>query len=160
MPPPPLLDLSKIDFDRILYRQEQIYEVLPQRHEFAHLDAIVHLDLDSATAVAFREIRADEWWCKGHFPDRPLFPGILMVETAAQLAAFVQHRVSPSDDTIMGFGGIDQVKFRGSVVPPCRLVVVGRAADKRPRRFIYEVQGFVKDAMVFEGLITGIPLKM
>jgi len=158
MPPPTLIDLSQIDFARVLYDRAQIYQILPQRFEFALLDGIVHLDPASGDVVGFREVRADEWWCRGHMPAKALFPGVLMVESAAQLAAFGSHFVMNDPSTFMGFGGIDGAKFRDSVTPPARLVLVCKAVEIRRRRIICDSQGFVDGRMVFEGRITGLKL--
>ncbi len=160
MPPSPLIDPSEIDCSNVLYSKEQIYDFLPQAHEFAQLDGIVHLDTDNKMAVGYRDVSGDEWWCRGHMPGNPIFPGVLMVETVAQLAAFVQHCLYPQDGGgFMGFGGIDKAKFRGSVLPPARIIIAGRATDARMRRFICDAQAFVNGVMVFEGVITGMRIK-
>ncbi|MFH1419114.1 MAG: beta-hydroxyacyl-ACP dehydratase [Planctomycetota bacterium] len=160
MPPPLIINPDELNWDRPLYTREQIYAVLPQQHEFSQLDAIICLDKESVTAAAYRDVREDEWWCRGHMPGSPIFPGVLMVESAAQLAAFMQNIIIPFDRGFMGFGGIDQVKFRSSVVPPCRILIVGHGVDYRPRRFIYDTQAFVNGTMVFEGRITGMKITL
>ncbi len=159
MPPPQILDLSTVDCDKIVYSREQIYESLPQRFEFSQLDAIVHLDRDALIIAGYRDIREDEWWCRGHLPQKPIFPGVLMLETAAQLAGFFREIVSPSDD-FLGFGGVDLAKFRIAVVPPARVILIGRAVETRKRRFVCEIQAFVDGTMAFEGTITGIPFEL
>jgi len=159
MPPPALLNLDALDCDRVVYTREQIYERLPQRYEFAQLDAIIHLDPETGTAAGYRDVRADEWWCRGHLPEKPIFPGILMIETAAQLAGFVREILIP-DDQFMAFGGVDDAKFRGTVLPPARLLLAGRALEARKRRLIWAVQAYVDGAMVFEGTIIGMPIRL
>lgn len=159
MPRPPIIDPESLDCSKILYTREQIYKVLPQRHEFSQLDGIIQYDPNGGTAAGFRDVKPDEWWCRGHMPGQPLFPGVLMVETGAHLAAFVQHLLMPIEGTFLGFGGIDDAKFRGAVVPPCRIILLGKIVEARPRRFIYDIQSFVEGTMVFEGQISGMPLK-
>ncbi len=161
MPPPPIIDLAALDCSRVLYTKEQIYQYLPQKHEFAQLDGIIHIDPTNHTAAGIREIRADEWWCRGHMPGKPIFPGVLMMECGAQLAAFVQHQFAPMEDgSFLGFGGVDKCKFRGAVLPPSRIILVGRMVEARSRRFVCDLQGYVEGIMVFEALISGMPLKM
>jgi 3-hydroxymyristoyl/3-hydroxydecanoyl-(acyl carrier protein) dehydratase len=80
-----------------------------------------------------------------------------MIEVAAQLASYLTQ-VALQRTSFMGFSGVDQVKFRGTVTPPARFVVIGRGKQLKPRRSICEVQGFVDNAMVFEGVITGMPV--
>ena len=157
MPPPMLLDLNTIDLTRVLVTREQIYERLPHRYEFMQLDAIIHLDVKEQIAVGYRDIRSDEWWVKGHIPGRPLFPGVLMVESAAHLASFVSFMVLPNVK-FLGFGGIDNTKFREAVSPPARLYLVCKANEIKPRRTICTVQGFTDGRMAFETQITGLPM--
>lgn len=158
MPPSTLVNLDELDLRRVLYTREQIYQILPQQFEFSQLDAILHLDIEKGTLVGCREVRSDEWWCRGHMPGRPIFPGVLMVEACAQLAAFGNHFIAPDPDSFMGFGGIDEAKFRDSVVPPARIVLACRAVDIRKRRIICDTQAYVEKKIVFEGRITGMRL--
>ena len=95
MPPALLIKPDELDFDHPLYTREQIYRILPQRHEFAQLDGILRLDAQAGLIVGFRDVRADEWWCRGHMPGKPVFPGVLMVEACAQLAGFATQFVQP-----------------------------------------------------------------
>jgi 3-hydroxyacyl-[acyl-carrier-protein] dehydratase len=157
MPPEPIVDLSKIDFGRVLVDKAGIRQINPQRFEMEHLDGIVYLDTEKGEIVGYKEVREDEFWTRGHIPGRPLLPGVLMIEAAAQLVSYCTHMMLQTDKFI-GFGGVDEVKFRGTVVPPCRLVIAGRAIEVRPRRSVCYVQGFVDRTMVFEGKITGMPV--
>jgi len=157
MPPLPVIDLSAIDMTNLCADREEIRSVNPQRYEMEHLDGIVHIDTERAMIVGFKDVREDEFWVKGHIPGRPLFPGVLMIEAAAQLACFYTRKVLGSDRFI-GFGGVDAVKFRGTVTPPCRLVLAGKALEVKPRRSVCYVQGYVDETMVFEAKITGMPV--
>ncbi|HWL94303.1 MAG TPA: 3-hydroxyacyl-ACP dehydratase FabZ family protein [Phycisphaerae bacterium] len=158
MPPAPVLDPASIDSNRVLFTRAQIYEVLPQRYEFSQLDGIIHADRENIVYAAYRDVRADEWWCRGHMPQQPIFPGVLMVESAAQLSAFIQYEMFPTAG-IMGFAGIEGAKFRDSIFPPARIILVAKAIDTRLRKFQSLVQGFVGGKMAFEGVISGTVLK-
>jgi len=158
VPKPPLIDLSTIDLERVLYGIEDIRKVNRQRHEMEHLTAVVHLDPSERTIVAYKDITDQEFWIRGHIPGRPLMPGVIMCEAAAQAASFLIHHCLENPPGFVGFGGMDQVKFRGTVVPGDRFVVVGRITDLRRRRSTFESQGFVGERMVFEGIIYGVPL--
>jgi len=157
MPPQPLLDLSTIDLNKILVDKEGIRRANPQRYEMEHLDGIVYIDTEHGRIVGIKNVRADEFWVRGHIPDRPILPGVIMIEAAAQLASYYTQTVLKYEG-FFGFGGVDEVKFRGTVIPPARLVLVGQALDIRPRRSVCYLQGFVDDKMVFEGKITGMPV--
>jgi 3-hydroxyacyl-[acyl-carrier-protein] dehydratase len=155
-----ILDPASLDCEDVLFDREQIYKTLPQKYEFAQLDAVIHADPTGETFAAYRDVRADEWWCRGHMPQQAIFPGVLMIECAAQLSAFAQLTLREMGDFVMGFGGIDAAKFRDSVFPPSRIIFIGKALDTRMRKFSCQIQAFVSDRMVFEGTITGIRLKI
>ena len=157
MPPPAILDPSTLDFSKVLITREQIRVANPQRFEFELLDGLVYADQAALTYAGFHDVKADDWWVRGHVPGRPLFPGVLMIEVAAQLASYV-GRTLFSEIPFFGFGGVDEVKFRGAVIPPERFIIIGKCIEARRRRVICSTQGFVKDTMVFEGLITGLPV--
>lgn len=157
MPPPAILDITRLDFSHAVADRGEIERRIPQRHEFGLLDAVVFCDEPSRVIAGYHDVRPDAWWVRGHIPGRPLFPGVLMIEVAAQLCSVFSRRLLPGL-SFVGFGGVDAVKFRGTVQPPARFVVVARATDVRPRRFICETQGFVSGTMVFEGVITGMPV--
>lgn len=157
MAAPPLIDLTSIDLTKVVITKDQVYQTLPHRYEFMQVDGFVYINAERREAVGLREVRTDEFWVKGHIPGRPLLPGVLMLETAAQMASFLTHYVRP-DERFLAFGGLDNVKFRGTVVPPARMYVVLKALEVRPRRTICDAQGFVDDKLVFEARITGLPV--
>jgi 3-hydroxymyristoyl/3-hydroxydecanoyl-(acyl carrier protein) dehydratase len=80
-----------------------------------------------------------------------------MIECAAQLASYLTHKVLGAA-RFVGLAGVDQVKYRGTVEPPCRFVVVGKTVEIRPRQTKCATQGFVEGTMVFEGMIRGMLL--
>jgi len=157
LPPPLLFDLRSIDLSRVMVSREQIYQALPHRHEFSLLDGVIHLDRDAGRIATVKHIRQDDWWTRGHIPGRPLFPGVLMIEAAAQTVSYFVHTLG-DQHRFFGFGGLDAVKFRDAVVPTCALHFLGQAVDIRPRRMICQIQGLVGNKMVFEGTITGMPV--
>lgn len=159
MPPAPILDPATLDCSRVLFSREAIYELLPQRYEFSQLDGIIHADPENCLYAGYRDVKPDEWWCKGHMPQQPIFPGVLMVESAAQLCAFIQKKIAPDDGT-MGFAGIEEAKFRDSIFPPSRIILVGQVFDKRFRMFKTRVQAYAGGKMAFEGIIVGTKLKI
>ncbi len=157
MPAAPIVDLNSLDLSKVVATREQIYQRLPHRFEFMQLDAILHIDRERGIGVALREVRPDEFWVRGHIPGRPLLPGVLMIETAAQMASYLSQELQP-DDRFLGFGGIDAVKFRGAVSPPARMYFILKALEVRPRRTICDAQAVVNGQLVFEGRITGMPV--
>lgn len=155
MPPAAILDPSSLDLEHVVAGREEIARVNPHRHEFALLDAVVYADRAGHTYAGYYEVRADGWWTRGHIPGRPLLPGVLMIESAAQLASYGMHEMIDSEGFI-GLVGVDGVKFRDTVTPPARFVTVARARGVKHRRCTYDCQGFVDGRMVFEAAITGV----
>jgi len=158
MPTMQLVDLSKIDTSKVAHTIEEVRKFNPQRYEMEQLSYIADTNVAEGYTVAVRNIGADEFWCRGHIPGRPIFPGVLMVETAAQVCSFHYHMALPEDKRFFGFGGIDAVKFRGEVKPGDRLVMVAKVLEIRSRRAVFNTQGFVENRLVFEGQITGMPM--
>ena len=155
MPPSFIYDLSQIDLTRVTHDIEAIRKVNPQRGDMEHLDGIVHIDDDGI--VGFKDVRDDEFWVPGHIPGRPLLPGVIMIEAAAQVAAFYTAVVQKWPGFI-GFGGVDNVKFRQQVPPGVRLYIMLKVIWKRHRRICCNAQGVVNGNVVFEAQITGTQL--
>ena len=162
--PATLVDLASLDLSRTVYTVADMHEVLRQRGTFSLIDGILHLDPEqSDLVVGYHDVRSDEWWAKDHIPGRPIFPGVLMVEAAAQLASFDffrRHQEIPVQ--FIAFTGIDRTRFRATVEPPCRLHFVGRAERSRIHSgrvmFSYQVQGLVNEKIVFDSEVSGMQL--
>ncbi|MFI5403754.1 MAG: 3-hydroxyacyl-ACP dehydratase FabZ family protein [Planctomycetota bacterium] len=157
MPPKPLVDLSAFDLDKVEFGPEQIREFNPHRHEMELLNAVIAFRPEEGIILGEHLAMPDAFWTRGHIPGRPLLPGVLMVELAAQLCSVYWRAQFPDHPGFFGFGGIEATRFRGTVVPGDRLIVVGKTIEVKPRRAIFEAQGFVGDRMVFETRIIGIP---
>lgn len=157
MPPQLLYDISGIDLNKVIYDQEAIRAVNPQRGDMEHLNGIVHVAGDRGEIIGFKDVRADEFWVAGHIPGRPLLPGVLMIEAAAQVAGFFTATVVGWTGFI-GFGGAEGIRFRQPVVPPCRLHILVQKMSQRHRRIECKAQGLVNGSQVFEATIIGTQL--
>lgn len=157
MPPPLLFDHTQYDLNQVAVTQEQIYSVLPHRHEFMLLDGIIAIDEPNNRLIAYADVREDAWWARGHIPSRPLLPGVLMIEMAAHAASYyTMQRFAGT--RFLAFSAVDDCTFRGTVEPPCRLHLLGMGEDLRPRRSICRFQALLGDKLVFEARLTGIPI--
>jgi 3-hydroxyacyl-[acyl-carrier-protein] dehydratase len=124
MPPELHLDPAQLDLGRILADPEAIRLINPQRFEMEQLSAIVHIDPSQHLIAGYKDVRPDEFWVRGHMPDYPLLPGVLMCEAAAQLCAYYIATQGICQGDFIGFGGLENVRFRGQVRPGDRLVLV------------------------------------
>ena len=161
MHPKALYDLSKFDPSDVVADTEAIRALNPQRHEMEQLSHICHFDLEAGEAAGVLNIPEKPWWARGHVPGRPLMPGVLMLEAAAQLSSWCVHQVYDASDykgRIFGFAGLENVKFRNVIFPPNRVIVVGKRVQVRPRRAIFDTQGFVNgfETLVWEARIKGM----
>ena len=157
MPPKWLFDISDIDLNNVVFDVKEIEAINPQSFEMRQIDAIVHYAPEKEEIIALKEIKEDEFWVRGHIPGRPLYPGVLMIEAAAQMASIAAKKGS-DEERFVGFGGIDKVKFRQQVVPGDKLYILGKFLKVTKRKFVLAAQGIVNDQMAFEAEITGLPL--
>jgi 3-hydroxyacyl-[acyl-carrier-protein] dehydratase len=153
MPPPLLFDIAGIDLQSVVADQEAIRKFNPQRGDMEHLNGINWFD-NEGRILGYKDCRQDEFWVPGHIPGRPLLPGVLMIESAAQLASYYVKAVLRWDGFI-GFGGVEECKFRQTVAPGSRLYVLGMQINARHHRFTSKFQGVVDGQLVFEASITG-----
>ena len=152
---------AEIDLDNIVANIEDIRKLNPQRHEMEQLTAIVYEDCERGVCVGYKDVSRNEFWVRGHMPGVPLMPGVIMCETAAQLSSFFSQKHDLLKAKMVGFGGLQDVRFRDPVVPGDRLVMAVLSLKVRPRRIIVcRFQGFVRNELVVEGIIKGIPLPL
>lgn len=155
MPPKMLFDASAVNWDAILFDQEAIRELNPQRGAMEHLNAIIHHAPEVEGIIGFKDVRDDEFWVPGHIPGRPLLPGVIMLEAAAQLASFYTKKYVGWTGFV-GFGGVENTKFRAQVVPGQRLIMLARKTWERHRRIGCDIQGWVAGQLAFETQIIGV----
>jgi 3-hydroxyacyl-[acyl-carrier-protein] dehydratase len=158
MPPELHVTLDHLDLSRVLADQEAIRRVNPQRFEMEQLSAIVYLDPERQVIAGYKDVGSDEFWVRGHMPGFPLLPGVLMCEAAAQLCAYYIVTQGLMQGDFIGFGGLENVRFRGMVRPGDRLLLIGKAVRINRRQTIFNVQGLVGANMVFHGDVLGVPL--
>jgi 3-hydroxyacyl-[acyl-carrier-protein] dehydratase len=158
MPPELHFDPADLDLSRVLADHAAIQQVNPQREPMAQLTAIVYVDRVRRLIAGYKDVREDEFWVRGHMPGYPLLPGVLMCEAAAQLCAYYTKTAGDIEGDFIGFGGMDNVRFRSRVHPGDRLVLIGKALKIHRKQTVFNVQGFVGATMVFHADILGMPL--
>jgi 3-hydroxyacyl-[acyl-carrier-protein] dehydratase len=151
-----LIDTARLDRSRPVYVKEEIRRRNPQRFEMEMLDGILLHDTEAGLIVGYLEVRRDAWWARGHFPDRPMLPGVLGLEAGGQLCTFYFHHSHP--DTRMGLGCIDSVRFRRPIEPPTILYIVAKVLSVRQRFARFQLQGILDGQVAFEAQFTGAAL--
>ena len=96
--------------------RREIEQILPHRDPFLLLDEVTVLE-PGVRVVARKRVRADEWYLAGHFPGRPIMPGVLMVEAMAQTGAVAVLADEVNRGKLALFAGIDDVRFKRIVEP-------------------------------------------
>jgi 3-hydroxyacyl-[acyl-carrier-protein] dehydratase len=124
---------AEIDLDRIM-------QMIPHRQPFLLIDKVVDA-VANERATGIKDVSIDEYYFKGHFPARPVMPGVLIIEAMAQTAAvLVVHTLGrESEGKLVYFMSVDEARFRRPVVPGDRLCV--HVTKQRNRRNVWKFEG-------------------
>jgi len=104
---------------------EQIRKYLPHRYPFLLIDRVTELELGKSV-TAYKNITINEQIFEGHFPDYPVFPGVMILEAMAQACGVLGFKTmdkTPQDGSIYLYAGADKVRFRRQVVPGDQMVI-------------------------------------
>ena len=154
-----IIDPASLDLTQVIADQEEIRKYNPQRFEMEQLTAIVHEDIENHVCAGYKDITHDEFWVRGHMPNMPLMPGVVMLEAAAQMCSYFSQKYDLLGAAMVGFGGLEDVRFRDPVIPGDRLVLAcGMTRLRRGRIVVTRFQGFVRNSIAVEGVLKGIPI--
>ncbi|SRR6056297_983211 len=154
-----IIDLARLDFDAPIAGIEEIRKFNPQRFEMEQLTSILCECKETQACAAYKQLTDDEFWVRGHMPGMPLMPGVMILEAAAQLASYFTQKNDLLGAAMVGFGGLDNVRFRGVVTPGSKLIVMVRLDRvRRGRMIVAPFQGVVDGSLVAEGVLRGIPI--
>ncbi len=113
---------------------EQIQALLPHRYPFLLVDRLIE-NVPGERAVGIKNVTVNEPFFQGHFPGRPIMPGVLIVEAMAQVGGLVLLQMADLKDKLSLFAGIDKVRFRRPVVPGDQLVMTVELLCIKQKRF-------------------------
>ncbi|MEQ1903113.1 MAG: 3-hydroxyacyl-ACP dehydratase FabZ family protein [Pirellulaceae bacterium] len=155
-----IVDFSEFDEHKIVCGRTEIERLNPHRFELSLLDGILFEDWESGRFVGFHDVRDDEFWVRGHFPNFPLMPGVLICETAAQLCSYFATKAKVFDSRIIALGGLDEIRFRAPVRPGNRLITMLKRERARENVMISgRFQCYVNRELACDGLIKGVGIR-
>ncbi|MDT7041821.1 3-hydroxyacyl-ACP dehydratase FabZ [Candidatus Nitronereus thalassa] len=143
--------MSEILLDNI-----DIQAILPHRYPFLLVDRVTELDMNEK-AIGLKNVTINEPFFQGHFPGRPIFPGVLILEALAQLGGILAIRSAPGEaPPVVYLTGIDKAKFRKPVLPGDQLRLQVTVIKRRPPFWKMEGKAFVGDDLVCEAESTAM----
>lgn len=129
---------------------QDILALLPHRYPFLLVDRVLEV-VPGERAVAIKNVSVNEPQFTGHFPERPLMPGVLIVEALAQVAGIVLLQLEEYHGKLALFAGIDGVRFRRQVQPGDQLVMKAEVMKIKGNICRIKAEARVGEALVTEG---------
>jgi 3-hydroxyacyl-[acyl-carrier-protein] dehydratase len=134
--------------------KQDIINLLPHREPMLLIDELSEIQkLSSATAVV--KVRKDSFFVQGHFPDNPVMPGVLIVESFGQAAAaLTAHGLDKAtyENKLVFLMGIEKARFRNPVIPDCDLILKIEAIRSHGRVWKYKGEAFVDDKKMADAI--------
>ena len=134
--------------------KKDIINLLPHREPMLLIDELSEIDkLSSATALV--KVRKDSFFVQGHFPQNPVMPGVLIVESFGQAAAaLTAHGLDKStyENKLVFLMGVEKARFRNPVIPDCDLILKIKAIRSHGRVWKYKGEAFVNDKKMADAI--------
>tara|TARA_Y100001970_G_scaffold211485_1_gene258186 strand:+ start:252 stop:698 length:447 start_codon:yes stop_codon:yes gene_type:complete len=134
--------------------KDQIRNLLPHREPMLLVDELFDIKkLSSATALV--KVRKDSFFVQGHFPDNPVMPGVLIVESFGQAAAALTASgldKSTYDNKLVFLMGVEKARFRNPVIPDCELILKIQAIRSHGRVWKYQGEAFVDNKKMADAI--------
>ena len=138
----------------IKLNKDQIADLLPHREPMLLIDELYDIKkLHSGTAIV--NVRNDSFFVQGHFPDQPVMPGVLIVESFGQAAAaLTAHGLEKStyENKLVFLMGVEKARFRNPVLPDCKLVLKIEAIRSHGRVWKYKGEAFVDEKKMADAI--------
>ena len=134
--------------------KNQIIDLLPHREPMLLIDELYDMKkLSSATAVV--NVKKDSFFVQGHFPNNPVMPGVLIVESFGQAAAALTASgldKSTYENKLVFLMGVEKARFRNPVIPDCKLILKIEAIRSHGRVWKYKGEAFVDDKKMADAI--------
>lgn len=132
---------------------EEIEATIPHRYPFLLVDVMEEIE-EGKHGIGIKNVSANEWFFEGHFPERKVMPGVLIVEALAQVACITMLRGIDSSQKVPLFGGIEKMRFRRPVVPGDTLRLEFKLTKQRRELGWGDVQATVNGEVAAAGTIS------
>lgn len=136
-----------------MLNKEEIEKIIPQRDPFLMIDEVEDYT-PGESAIAYKHVKEDEYYFKGHFPENPIMPGVLIVESLAQTGAVAILSMEENKGKNALFGGIDKLRFKKQVVPGDTLKLEVKIIKKKGPIGIGEAIATVNGKVAAKGELT------
>lgn len=139
-----------------MFDTKEIEKVIPHRGDMRLIDEISQVT--DTTAIGVKNVTDHEFWCTGHFPAKPIMPGVLIVEAMAQTACFMTlHRVGNNDGKTLGyFVSIENARFNRMVEPGSKLELHVEELGSKLKMYKYTGTAFVNGVKVASATFSAI----
>ncbi len=132
----------------------EIKSIIPHRYPFLLVDRIRELEPEEKV-TGIKNVTINEEFFQGHFPGHPIMPGVLILESMAQVGGFLLYQsVEDTEGKVPYFTGVDKAKFRRPVVPGDTLVIKGELLRLRGTLARIQGQSYVQDELAAEAILT------
>jgi len=135
--------------DQLLNNYKAVLESLPHRFPFLLIDRVTAVTDDSISG--YKNITFNEPMFTGHFPKMPVYPGVYMIESSAQLAGIFLFSRDQDSEPMGYLAGVDSFVFKKTVHPGDQLQIQCKIIRKKMQVFIFQVVGKVEDSVAFQG---------
>jgi 3-hydroxyacyl-[acyl-carrier-protein] dehydratase len=138
---------------QVIYSVTDIMKILPHRYPFLLVDRITELE-PNKRIVGIKNVTINEQFFQGHFPGAPVMPGVLVIESMAQVAAVLFYRDETPGEKLIYFAGIESAKFRRPVIPGDQLRIEMEVRSRRSNCGKMSGQATVDGKLVAEAIVT------
>jgi len=141
------------DTNKTEFNTEEILEILPQRYPFVMIDRIINFT-PSEKCTAIKNVSVNEPYFQGHFPGRPIMPGVMILESMAQAGSFlVLYDLEDPLAKGMFFSGVEKSKFRKPIVPGDQIVLKMKLLKFRLGTVKIQGEAYVDNKLVAEAIL-------
>ncbi len=146
----PLMKVRSSKTDNVVLDINQLMDIMPHRYPFLLIDKVTYLDLETKTIVGIKNVTMNEPFFMGHFPGKPVMPGVLICEALAQTGGLLLMQDIDTSKTLVFFMGINNCKFRKPVIPGDQLVMEIQMTGKKFNSYFFKGHAYVSGQVVAE----------